>query len=75
MLHAHIMNITEPGYYGGELNSTLTANNLLCIKISKTPNSTKIIKILTREEEDREKGGEENSKQTQKGVRVDYNKG
>lgn len=75
MLHAHILNITEPGCYEKELNSTLTANNLPTIKIPKTPDSNKFIKILTQEERDPGKEGGEDEKQDLVNAKEDYSVG
>ncbi len=50
MIHAHLLNIANPGSYGKELNSTLKANNLPGIIVPTNPDSSKIINIadLTR---------------------------
>ncbi len=40
MIHAHLMNVTEPGSYANELIATLKANSLPQINLPNTPNST-----------------------------------
>lgn len=46
MIHAHLMNVVEPGSYEKELNATLKENKLPQIKIPKTPNSSKLLSLL-----------------------------
>ena len=46
MIHAHLMNVIEPGNYEKELNATLIENNLPPIKIPKCPNSSKLLSVL-----------------------------
>ncbi len=67
MLHAHIMNISEPGCFEAELNATFTANNLPTIKIPRTPKSDLLIKKLTEEEEKTVTDTEITIKRTQDG--------
>ncbi len=69
MIHAHIMNLTEPGCYERVLNSTFTANNLPNIKIPEAPDSRKLIKIMTQEEENM--NDDDTNKQTQEKKRND----
>ena len=65
MIHAHLMNVIEPGSYEMELNATLADNNLPTIKITKTPNSVKLLSILTqRETQERVMETEENTPST-----------
>lgn len=45
MIHAHLMNVIEPGSYEAELNATLKENNLPPIKIPKNPNSSKPLSV------------------------------
>lgn len=47
MLHAHLMNMGNPGTYEIVLNQTLTLNNLPTIKIPEEPSSAKILNIAT----------------------------
>ncbi len=42
MIHAHLMNVIEPGSYANELNATLKENSLPQINLPKNPNSTKL---------------------------------
>lgn len=45
MLHAHLMNIGNPGTYEKVLSETLTLNNLPVIKIPEVPQSAKILNL------------------------------
>lgn len=45
MIHAHLVNIAEPGSYQNELNKVLDANSLPTIIIPDTPNSREIINL------------------------------
>ena len=59
------MNVMEPGSYETELNATLADNNLPTIKITKTPNSVKLLSILTQiETQERVMETEENTPST-----------
>lgn len=42
VIHAHIMNISNPGTYERELNDMLRLNNLPAVKVPNTPNSSRI---------------------------------
>lgn len=42
VVHAHILNICNPGSYERELNEMLKANNLPPVKVPKVPDSTKL---------------------------------
>lgn len=55
MIHAHIVNIAEPGSYEKELNATLKANNLPMIKIPNNPPSSKFLNKLSQLETTRHK--------------------
>ena len=55
----------DPGSYEMELNATLADNNLPTIKITKTPNSVKLLSILTQiETQERVMETEENTPST-----------
>lgn len=45
MLHAHLMNVGNPGTYEKVLTQTLTLNNLPAIKIPEVPQSAKILNL------------------------------
>lgn len=45
MLHAHLMNVGNPGTYEKVLNQTLTVNNLPPIKIPEVPQSANILNL------------------------------
>lgn len=51
MIHAHLMNVIEPGSFEKELNATLKENNLPAIKIPNTPNSSKLLATLAQTEQ------------------------
>ena len=51
MLHAHLMNVIEPGSFEKELNATLKINNLPEIKIPTPPNSSKLLSTLAQNED------------------------
>ncbi|MPC48298.1 hypothetical protein E2C01_042066 [Portunus trituberculatus] len=46
VMNAHFMNVSDPGCYEKELNTLLADNNLPPIKISKTPNSSKLLAMI-----------------------------
>ena len=48
MIHAHLMNVAEPGCYMTELKATLEANSLPSIKIPRMSNSTKLLSTLSQ---------------------------
>lgn len=50
MLHAHFIDIKNPGIYEEELNKTLSITNLPTIKIINNPPSHKIIKKIPQGE-------------------------
>ena len=60
MLHAHFINMANPGSYEKELNMMLKLNNLPEIKAPQNPPSAKIL-IRVEEAEDRRTEAEEES--------------
>ena len=47
MIHAHMMNVIEPGCFESELKATFEINNLPAIKIPRAPNSVKLLATMT----------------------------
>ena len=51
MIHAHLMNMGDPGSFNRELNNILSKNNLPNINAPSNPPSKKIFQVLTNEDE------------------------
>jgi len=52
MIHAHLLNIDDPGCYDEELSKTLKLNNLPSIKLpNNNPPSTEILSVPQKDEE------------------------
>lgn len=47
LIHAHMMNVINPGSFESELNATLEINNLPTIKIPRVPNSAKLLATIS----------------------------
>jgi len=71
-MHAHVMNMAEPGTYAIELNKILKLNNLPCINAPQNPPSKKIFTTVTQIEEDN-KQEEENIEENEAEEQVTEN--
>ena len=72
IMHAHVMNMAEPGTYAIELNKILKLNNLPCINAPQNPPSKKIFTTVTQIEEDN-KQEEENIEENEAEEQVTEN--